>query len=374
MAIHIEKAVGCKITDSVGQQYLDFISGISVASIGHSHPRVVQAVQQQAEKFMHTMVYGEHIQSPQVLLAQAITEELGGYLDSVYFVNSGSEAIEAALKLAKRATGRYQTISFQGAYHGSTHGALSLMGSQEFSNGYLPLVPGNTVLPYGDLSAIDKITDQHAAVVVEAIQSESGYQLPEPGFLSAIEKKCKDTGCLMIIDEIQTGFGRSGPLFAHQADGIKPDIVAMAKAMGGGMPIGGIAASKELMDHFTSNPVLGHITTFGGHPVSCAAALAALRVWKEEIPANRASEIEAKLRNDLSDIPNTSITGKGAMLALHLGSSERMWNNVKRAWKKGLLIDWFLFNDSAFRMAPPLIITDSELDEASEVLHDILVD
>jgi acetylornithine/succinyldiaminopimelate/putrescine aminotransferase len=374
MAIDVKSATGCTIIDSSGKNYLDFISGISVASFGHSHPQIVKAVQVQAGKFMHTMVYGEHVQSPQVLLAKELTEELGGELNSVYFVNSGSEAIEAALKLSKRATGRYETISFEGAYHGSTHGALSLMGGQDFSNGYLPVVPGNTVLPYGLLSSIDHISHRHAAVVVEVVQSESGYRLPHAGFLKALERKCLDTGTLLIIDEIQTGFGRSGPLFAYQDEGIQPDIVAMAKAMGGGMPIGAIAASRSLMNNFTNNPVLGHITTFGGHPVSCASSLAALKIWKEEIPKGRTEQIELKLRQLLADIPNTEISGKGAMLALHLGSTDRMWKNVKKAWDKGLLIDWFLFNESAFRIAPPLIITDEELEHGSQIIHEILID
>lgn len=372
MGISIERAEGCIIHSTDGREYLDCISGISVASLGHSHPRIVEAVQKQAASYMHTMVYGEHVQGPQVRLARAITQAIGCGLDSVYFVNSGSEAIEAALKLAKRATGRRQTVSFKGAYHGSSHGALSLMGDQHFSNGYLPLVPGNTVLDYNDIQGIQRIGAEHAAVVVEVIQSESGYCPAEEQFLLSLQERCRSVGALLILDEIQTGFGRSGPLFAFQDTALKPDMVAMAKAMGGGMPLGGIAASKKLMDHFTEHPVLGHITTFGGHPVSCAAALASLGVWQEEIDKGRAQAIEKGLRERLADIPQTHISGKGAMLALHLGSSKRMWDNVHRAWEKGLLIDWFLYNDAAFRLAPPLIITDEQLDVISETLHELL--
>jgi acetylornithine/N-succinyldiaminopimelate aminotransferase len=372
MGISIERAEGCIIHSADGREYLDCISGISVASLGHSHPRIVQAVQEQAASYMHTMVYGEHVQGPQVRLARAITEVIGCGLDSVYFVNSGSEAIEAALKLAKRATGRRQTVSFKGAYHGSSHGALSLMGDQHFSNGYLPLVPGNTVLDYNDIQGIQRIGSEHAAVVVEVIQSESGYCPADEQFLLSLQERCRSVGSLLILDEIQTGFGRSGPLFAFQDTTLQPDMVAMAKAMGGGMPLGGIAASKKLMDHFTEHPVLGHITTFGGHPVSCAAALASLGVWQEEIDKGRAQAIERGLRKRLADIPKTHISGKGAMLALHLGSSKRMWDNVHRAWGKGLLIDWFLYNEAAFRLAPPLIITDQQLDMISDTLHELL--
>jgi acetylornithine/succinyldiaminopimelate/putrescine aminotransferase len=372
MGIEIDHAEGCEIVDTNGRKYLDLISGISVATLGHSNPKIVKAVQEQAGRYMHTMVYGEHVQSPQVELASRLANHLGNGLDSLYFVNSGSEAIEAAIKLAKRSTGRYELISFKNAYHGSSHGALSLMGSQEFSNGYLPVVPGSTHLSFNRFEDIEKISCRHAAVVVEVIQSEAGYIPATAGFLQAIRERCDYTGSLLIFDEIQTGYGRTGPLFAFQEEGVRPDIICMAKAMGGGMPLGAIAASTELMKNFTEHPVLGHISTFGGHPVSCAASLAALSVWEDEILPERAKDIEKGFRARLADIPNTHITGRGAMLALHLGSSERMWENVKRAWQKGLLIDWFLFDDASFRIAPPLTISDEQIEFASDILHVLL--
>lgn len=373
MGIEVASAKGCTILDQQGKSYLDLISGISVANMGHSHPRIVQAVQDQAGKYMHTMVYGEHIQSPQVQLARALTEALGEGFEQVYFVNSGSEAIEAAIKLAKRATGRFELVAFNLAYHGSTHGALSLMGSQQFSNGYLPLVPGVAHLPFNDIDALNEISCRHAAVIVEVIQAESGYLPADIEFLKALKKRCEQTQTLLIFDEIQTGYGRTGPLFAFQSAGLVPDMICMAKGMGGGMPLGAMATSKALMQHFTENPVLGHITTFGGHPVSCAASLAALQLWQEEIPKNRAQEIEARFRAQLVHIPNSHITGSGAMLALHLGDAQRMWNNVGKAWNQGLLIDWFLFNDQAFRISPPLVISDEEIDKATDILGNLLV-
>lgn len=373
MGIEVERALGCTITDTQGKEYLDFISGISVANMGHSHPRIVQAVQEQAARYMHTMVYGEHIQSPQVQLASALIDALGPGFEQVYFVNSGSEAIEAAMKLAKRATGRYEIAAFQNAYHGSSHGALSAMGSHTFSNAYLPLVPGVSHLPLNDEEAIASISCRHAAVIVEVIQAESGYLPANLDFLQALQKRCELTQTLLIFDEIQTGFGRTGPLFAFQDCGVSPDIICMAKGMGGGMPLGALATSKSIMQHFTEHPVLGHITTFGGHPVSCAASLAALQVWQEEIQQERAKEIEVRIRENLANIPQSHITGKGAMLALHLGDAARMWNNVGRAWNQGLLIDWFLFNDQAFRLAPPLVISDDEIDRATDILVNLLV-
>lgn len=372
MSIEVVKAEGCRIIDRNGKEYLDLISGISVANMGHGQASIVKAVQDQAARYMHTMVYGEHVQSPQVLLARELTDAIGEPFDSIYFVNSGSEAIEAAMKLAKRATGRYELVSFRNAYHGSSHGALSAMEQGPFSDAFLPLVPGILKLEYNDFEAIEEIHCRHAAVVVEVVQAEGGYLPAKPSYLEAIRQRCDDNGCLLIFDEIQTGFGRTGPLFAFQEEAVKPDILVMAKGMGGGMPLGAIAARKELMHLFTHQPVLGHITTFGGHPVSCAASRAALAFWQSEINPQRAKEIEQLFRAELECVPNSHISGRGAMLALHLNSTERMWKAVEQAWKKGLLIDWFLFNEAAFRIAPPLIITDEEIKEACAILRELL--
>jgi len=361
LALEISSAKGNFIIDTSGKKYLDLISGISVSNIGHCHPKVIEAITEQSKKYMHLMVYGEYIQGPQVELSEKLLRHLDSSLHSIYLLNSGSEAIEGALKVAKRYTGRPEMVAFVDAYHGSSHGALSAMGNEEFKTNFRPLLPGFTHLPFNDVQALSAITKNTAAVLIEPIQGEAGYLVPNPGYLAAIRKRCDEVGALLIFDEIQTGFGRTGTFFAHQREGIVPDIITLAKGMGGGMPIGAFVTSKEIMDSLKENPILGHITTFGGHPVSCAAAIANLDVLETE---NWIEEVDAKsqLFKDLLVHPEiVSIKGRGFMLAVEMKSFDRLKTVIDRCIEKGLITDWFLFNDYSMRIAPPLPITEEEI-------------
>jgi acetylornithine/N-succinyldiaminopimelate aminotransferase len=361
LALEMDKAEGLFIYDKSGKRYLDLISGISVSNIGHRHPKVVAAIKHQVDQYMHLMVYGEYIQSPQVLLAKKIASMLPKPLESVYFVNSGAEAIEGAIKLAKRFTGRPEIVSFQNAYHGSSHGALSAMGSEIFKRAYRPLVPGGRLLPYGDLSVLSQISNKTAAVLVEAVQSESGYKEPPIGYLKALRKICNETGALLILDEIQTGFGRTGYMFGFHAENILPDIVAFAKGLGGGMPIGAFVASNAIMDVLVENPILGHITTFGGHPVCCAAALANLEVILENRWDKTATDKGNLFKALLVHQDILEVSGRGLMLSVRLESFDRVQRVIAKCLEKGLLTDWFLFNNEAIRIAPPLPIDEADI-------------
>ena len=367
MALDVAYAKGSYLYDSDNKKYLDLISGISVSNLGHGQPAIIKAIQEQAEKFLHTMVYGEHIQAPQTLLAKALIDQLGAPFESVYFVNSGSEAIEGAIKLAKRHTNRFEILSFRNAYHGSTHGALSAMGGNFFSDGYLPLVPGFEKANFNSFEDIQKISSNHAAVLIEPIQGEAGYVTPSPGFLQAIREKCNETNTLLIFDEIQSGFGRSGCLFAFQTEEVIPDILVMAKGMGGGMPLGAFVAAQSIMSNLMSLPVLGHITTFGGHPVSCAASKAALDIILKENLLEHVLKLELRFRDHFAKA-GYSLSGKGLMLSIDLGSFENVMNVINQVYKKGILIDWFLFNDRSLRIAPPLNLSFEDCDFASEAL------
>ncbi len=368
LALEMDRAEGCYIYDTTGKAYLDLISGISVSNVGHRHPKVVAAIKQQVDKYMHLMVYGEYVQAPQVLLAKKIADLLPQPLESVYLVNSGAEAIDGALKLAKRYTGRPEIISFNNAYHGSTHGPLSAMGSETYKRAYRPLVPGGRLLDYNNFEQLEAIGSQTAAVLVEAVQSESGYIPGAKGFLKAIQARCKAVGALMIVDEIQTGFGRTGKLFGFQHEGVVPDIVCFAKGLGGGMPIGAFVAAKKVMDVLVENPILGHITTFGGHPVSCAAALATIQVVLEEEHFKQAPVKEKLLRGLLVHPDIQQVQGMGLMLSVHLGSFERVQNVIAHCLRAGLLTDWFLFNNQSLRITPPLAITQEELTHAAQII------
>jgi acetylornithine/N-succinyldiaminopimelate aminotransferase len=322
---------------------------------------------------MHLMVYGELVQTPQTELAHELCSLLPSTLNSCYFVNSGSEAIEGALKLAKRATGRTGIVSFKNAYHGSTHGALSIMGDEFFKTAFRPLLPGVTILDYGVETQLSQIDTHTACVVVEAIQGEAGAIEPANGFLKQLEARCRETGALLILDEIQTGFGRTGPLFAFSRSGITPDILVLAKGMGGGMPIGAFIASRELMSQFSANPVLGHITTFGGHPVSCAASLAALKVVKAISP----EETERKgnlFREKLVHPEILSITGRGLMLGVEFRSENFNRSLITRCISRGVFTDWFLFAPNKMRIAPPLVIEDHHIFMACDVILQCLED
>lgn len=368
LALEIEKAEGVYLFDTSGKRYLDLISGISVSNVGHRHPKVVEAIKEQVDKYMHTMVYGEYIQNPQVRLATELSKNLPATLSSVYFVNSGSEAIEGAMKLAKRYTGRTEIISFKNAYHGSTQGSLSIMGSEEFKNAYRPLLPDTCQIEFNNTAAFSFITERTACVVVETIQGEAGAIVPQNDFLKKLSAHCKTVGALLVADEIQCGFGRTGKLFAFEHYQFVPDILCIAKGMGGGMPIGAFISSKEIMNVLTNNPILGHITTFGGHPVSCAAAFATLNVLLEEKLIDGVEAKEQLFRELLKHPKIKSVNGKGLLLSVEFESYEENKSIIDRCIAHGVITDWFLFNSHSMRIAPPLTITESEIRFACETI------
>jgi len=370
LMLEIVKAHGIYMYDKENKPYIDLISGVSVSNIGHTHPKVVEAIKGQSEKYMHLMVYGEYIQAPQVEYAQKITSQLPENLDSVYFVNSGSEAIEGALKLAKRYTGRTEIIACKNAYHGSTHGSLSVMGNESFKNSFRPLLPDIKFLKFNNEEDLDLISEKTACVLIEPVQGEAGIQLPVNNYLQKLRKKCNETGTLLIFDEIQTGFGRLGKLFAFMEFDVIPDIMAIAKGMGGGMPIGAFISSKEIMSSFKNNPILGHITTFGGHPVSCAAASANLDVLINEKLIGQVKAKGELFKKYLNHPQIKEIRGIGLFMAIELENFEQIQKVIKSAIKKGLVTDWFLFHDSAFRIAPPLIITEQQIKDACHILNE----
>jgi acetylornithine/succinyldiaminopimelate/putrescine aminotransferase len=368
LAFEVERAEGVWLYGSKGEKVLDLISGIAVSNVGHRHPRVMQAIREQSEKYLHTLVYGEMIQSPQVKLAEKLCSLLPPALNSVYFVNSGSEAVEGALKLAKRATGRHRIFSMKHAYHGSTHGALSVTGDAALKQGYGPMLPEVFHIPYNDFAALQQIDYHTAAVIVEGIQGEAGVVMPQAGYLAALRRRCSEVGALMILDEIQTGFGRTGSLFYLEQAGIVPDILTIAKGMGAGMPIGAFVSSRELMSVLSFNPVLGHITTFGGHPLSAAAALAGLEVIAESGFLEEVREKSLYLKLALSELPVLEIRGTGMMWALRLNDFDQVQALITFCMQQGLLTDWFLFASNCVRIAPPLVISKEEIDFAVEVL------
>jgi acetylornithine/N-succinyldiaminopimelate aminotransferase len=366
--LEIERAEGIYLYDTDNKRYIDIISGVSVSNTGHSHPKVLAAVKQQIDKYMHLMVYGEYVQSPQVLFAEMLVKCTPQPLNSVYFVNSGSEAIEGALKLAKRYTGRTKILAFKNAYHGSTHGALSLMSSETFSQAFRPLLPDVYYLDYNDIASLSAIDTQTACIVTEAIQGENGIQPANMDFMQALRAKCNETGAMLIIDEVQTGMGRTGAMFAFEHYGIVPDILVLAKALGGGMPLGAFLADKKVMDSFKNNPILGHITTFGGHPVSCAAGMAALSVILDEKRIEEVAAKELLFRKLLVHKAIVEIRGRGLYLAIDLGSFDMIQKTLAKCIDLGLIFDWFLFNETSIRVAPPLTITHEEITEACQII------
>lgn len=365
MLLNITKAEGVYLYDNDGKKYLDLISGIGVSSYGHGNVKIIDAIKNQADKHLHLMVYGEYVQSPQVKLAEKLCSLLPPQLNSVYYVNSGSEAIEGAIKLAKRVTGRTKIIAAKNAYHGSTHGALSLMDNEYFTQAYRPLLPQVEFITFNSEEDLEQITTDVAAVVIETIQGEAGYLPPTNDYLKKLKTKCEHTGTLLILDEIQCGMGRTGKLFAFKHYNITPDILVLAKAFGAGMPLGAFIANKEYMSLFTDNPVLGHITTFGGHPVSCAAALAGLE-WLEETKIYEEADIKEKLfRKHLQEL---SVSGKGLMLSINLENEPRNKKVIQQCIENGVITDWFLHNDSKLRIAPPLIISEKEIESACNII------
>lgn len=373
LALEFVRAEGVYLYDPQGKAHMDLISGIGVANLGHSHPEIVAAVQHQAAQHMHLMVYGEYAQLPQVAYAEALLAALPASLDQIYWGNSGAEAVDGALKLAKRATGRSEIISFVGSYHGSTTGPLSAMGNECMKSAYRPLVPGHRILPFNSSQSLDAVGPHTAAVLVEVIQSESGYVPADFVWLRALEARCRAAGALLIVDEIQTGFGRSGEAFAFTAAGITPDILCLAKALGGGMPLGAFAANRALMATLAEHPMLGHLTTFGGHPVSCAAGLAAWTILARDRFALRAPALETQFRRGLEDHPAVrEIRGRGALLAVVLDSFDRVLAVQQSLIQKGFLTDWFLFESQALRLAPPLTLSDDEAEQAVQAIRSAL--
>ncbi len=365
LLLEIERAEGVYMYTPEGRPILDLISGIGVSNVGHRHPRVLQAIHNQLDKYLHLMVYGELVQAPPARLAHALAATLPPPLDTVYFTNSGTEAIEGALKLAKRHTGRPGLVSALNSYHGSTHGALSITGSEGFKNSYRPLLPGVTHLRYNELADLALITEHTAAVVLETVQGEAGVRLPQPGYLPAVRQRCTEVGALLILDEIQCGFGRTGTQWAFEQFGVVPDILVCAKGMGGGMPIGAFISSPEIMVGFQTNPILGHCTTFGGHPVSCAAALATLQVIQEENLLAGVAAKAARLRAGLRHPAIRAVRHCGLLMAVEFESFEVLKPIIDRALaEEGILTDWFLFCDNSLRIAPPLTITEAEIDAA----------
>ncbi len=375
LGLEIDRAEGIYIYSTVGQdsiqhRYTDLISGIGVSNVGHRHPQVLAAIQAQLDKYLHLMVYGEYVQTPQTQLAHALAQTLPEPLDTVYFTNSGTEAVEGAMKLAKRYTGRREIISCFNAYHGATQGALSLSGDENFKRNYRPLLPGVRHIWYNNAADIEQITSRTAAVVMEVVGAEAGVRVPDAGYLRAVRQRCTEVGALLVFDEIQTGFGRTGTFWGFEGfDGVvTPDILLCAKGMGGGMPIGAFISSAEIMSVFRNNPILGHITTFGGHPVSCAASLATLQVI-QEWKLYAAAEAKGQLFRQLLVHPAIrEIRGKGLLLAVEFTSFDKLKPIIDRAITRGVITDWFLFCDNSMRIAPPLIINEDQIREACAVL------
>jgi len=368
LLLEFERAEGIYIFNRQGNAYMDLISGIGVSNLGHSNPYVINAVKEQVDKYMHLMVYGEYVQTPQVRFAEKLISLLPSDLASVYFTNSGAEAVEGALKLAKRFTGRLQIVAFKNSYHGSTHGALSVMGNEVFKQSYRPLLPGVRFINFNNTNDLDFINEETACVIVETVQGEAGIRVPDIVYMQALRARCNKTGTLLILDEIQAAFGRTGKLFAFEHFGIRPDILLLAKALGGGMPVGAFIASHQIMSALKENPILGHITTFGGHPVCCAAGLAALEVLINENLQDLVPEKEMLFRKNLNHPAIKEVRGKGLMLAVEFESFELNKKIIDRCIENGVITDWFLHCSNAMRIAPPLIISIDEINNACKVI------
>lgn len=368
LALEIVKAEGCRMWDADGKEYIDLIAGISVCNVGHRHPKVLAAIQEQLNKYMHLIVYGEFVETPQVQYAQLLTDHLPATLNSVYFTNSGTEATEGAMKLAKRVTNRAEVVAFKNSYHGSTQGALSVMGDEYWRNAFRPLLPGVHHASYNSFEDLSLITTKTACVIAETIQAEAGINAPLREWIQALRKRCTETGTLLILDEIQCGFGRNGTLWAFEQFDVVPDVLLLGKALGGGMPLGAFVADRELMWQLTENPVLGHITTFGGHPVCCAAGMAAMQVLLEEKLVESVFEKEQLFRSLLQHPKVEAIRSRGLMMTLVFDSFETNKKIIDACIANGVITDWFLFAANCLRIAPPLTITDEEIKKACGVI------
>jgi acetylornithine/succinyldiaminopimelate/putrescine aminotransferase len=368
LALEIVKAEGMYLYDNSGKKYLDLIGGISVCNTGHRHPKVVEAIKKQADEYLHVLVYGEFIQSPQVQYASLLAQNLPATLNSVYFTNSGAEAVEGAMKLAKRVTGRTQIIGFKDSYHGSTQGALSVIGDEYWRNAFRPLLPDILHLDYNSFESLECITEKTACVITETIQAEKGVYAPTLAWMKALRKKCSETGVLFILDEIQAGFGRTGTLWGFQQFDMIPDVLLLGKALGGSMPLGAFIAEKKMMQTLTDNPVLGHITTFGGHPLCCAAGMASMRVLLEEDWINQVHEKEKLFKRLLVHPKIKAVRTCGLLIAVEFDSFETNKKIIDACIERGVLTDWFLFAPNCMRIAPPLIICEKEIEKACEVI------
>ena len=368
LMLEIERGEGCYLYAPDGKEYLDLIAGIGVSSLGHCHPKVTTAVKEQADKYLHTMVYGEYVLTPQVHLAELMANNLPDNLDSIYFTNSGTEATEGAMKLAKRYTGRSEFISMKYAYHGSSQGAASLMWPKDFTEAYHPLLPGIAYIDFNEEADLSQITEKTAAVIAETVQAEWGLRTPTNNYLKKLRKRCDEVGALLILDEIQAGYGRTGTLWAFEQYGIVPDILLTAKGMGGGMPIGAFISSKEIMSVLSYNPLLGHITTFGGHPVSCAAALATLKVLLEEDYIKDVPKKEQIIKEMLQHELIIDLRTAGLWAAVEMKDFDTVQAVIKGCLELGLITDWFLFNDRSLRIAPPLLITEEEIRKGCRII------
>lgn len=368
LSIEIERAEGVYMYGPENRVYMDLISGIGVSNVGHRHPKVCNAIKAQVDQYLHLMVYGEYVQTPQLQLAKALASTLPENLSSTYFVNSGSEAVEGAIKLAKRHTGRSNIISCVNAYHGSTHGALSVMGNEQFKQAFRPLLPGMRHIRFNEIDDLQWIDEQTAAIIIETVQGEAGIRIADKAYFQALRTRCNETGTLLLLDEIQTGFGRTGTFWGFEPYGIVPDILVCAKGMGGGMPIGAFIASTDLMACLKTNPILGHITTFGGHPVSCAASLATLQVILEENLCAQVASKEALFKSKLQHPQIKTIRSKGLMMAVEFENFETLKAIIDECIVNGIVTDWFLFCDNSMRIAPPLTITFEEIEKACDII------
>lgn len=366
LGLVVDRARGATITTRGGREYLDFLAGIGVNAVGHAHPEVVAAVQAQAERYLHAMVYGEYVLEPQVRLAELLAEVTPGPLSVTYFTNSGTEANEGALKVAKKYTGRRKLVAFRNSYHGDTHGSLSVTGRDVYRDPFLPLLPDVEFLPFGDVAALERIGETVAGVITEPIQGEAGVRVPPDDWLPALRRRCTEVGALLILDEVQTGLGRTGRWFACEHWNVVPDLLVLAKALGGGMPLGAFIGVPEVMACLSHDPPLAHVTTFGGHPVCCAAGLAALTVSRRDDLPGRAQQLGESVREELRTLGHRhggiqDVRGKGMLIGLELDTAERTQRFVQRAFEEGVIVGWTLHSNTVVRLAPPLVISEAEL-------------
>jgi acetylornithine/succinyldiaminopimelate/putrescine aminotransferase len=374
MGLDIQRAEGIHLYDREGKSYLDMVSGIGPSLLGHQHPAITKALHAQTDAYLHTLVYGEFILSPQTRLAAALTDRLPSSLDNVYFLSTGTEATEVAMKLAKRYTGRAEIIAIRDSYHGSTQGALSLMSDAYFTDKFRPLLPGIRFMDWNDSGQIDIITDHTAAVIMEVVKAETGIHLPDPAFLAAVRQRCHETGTLLVFDEIQSAYARTGTLFAFERYGVVPDVLLLGKSFGGGMPLAACIANRDIMSSLSDNPVLGHITTFGGHPLACAAGLATLDTlvnepWMEQIPAKEGIFLEKLKHPAIKEVRSA-----GLWLAIELENEQILQKTLHLCLSRGLIADWFLFNAKAMRIAPPVCITEEQIHAACDIILTSLSD